>query len=391
MCVSCLQQVIRSLKHAMQPAVTNTSVRFDLPFGYNAKVVPESVPPIFLGERTIIYGIMKKSLEGKVISGSKGSVTLKGELLGGKIEHKVEFQLPREGNVGVDSVSTIHHLAGKSLIKEYERNESPGRGNKAEIVKLSCESGVISKYTAFIAIDEEQKEPVKGSLQTWDVVARDADQDMLVDCFSGLTSFSACDSLDEEFYDDVECCEEISMALSMPQVTSTNSRATYTDDSLLQTAGYNPSSNDEEELHLLMADLFSNTTTSSTSVPPQLPSRNAPAPAPKSVQQSSPSKPTLPQVINLQMASGAWELTPQLAGLLGSSIDVLKSACPVSCEGGVQSVWATALVLVFLVKKMSESQDEWELVAMKAESWLKKQNVPGVTTEELKKKAEQTV
>ena len=91
------------------------------------------------------------------------------------------------------------------------------------------------------------------------------------------------------------------------------------------------------------------------------------------------------------MASGAWELTPQLAGLLGSSIDVLKSACPVSCEGGVQSMWATALVLVFLVKKMSESQDEWELVAMKAENWLKKQNIPGVTIEELKKKAEQTV
>jgi hypothetical protein len=164
-------KVIRSLKHAMQPAVTNTSVRFELPFGYNAKVVPERVPPIFLGERTIIYGILEKSLVGKVISGSKGSVTLKGELLGGKIEHKVEFQIPHEGNVGVDSVSTIHHLAGKSLIKEYERNESPGRGNKkAEIVKLSCESGVISKYTAFIAIDEEQKEPVKGSLQTWDVV-----------------------------------------------------------------------------------------------------------------------------------------------------------------------------------------------------------------------------
>ena len=30
---------------------------------------------------------------------------------------------------------------------------------------------MISKHTAFIAIDEEQKEPVKGSLQTWDVVA----------------------------------------------------------------------------------------------------------------------------------------------------------------------------------------------------------------------------
>jgi hypothetical protein len=377
-------KVIRSLKHAMQPAVTNTSVTFDLPFGYKAKVVPESVPPIFLGERTIIYGILEKSLVGKVISGSKGSVTLKGELLGGKIEHKVEFQLPREGNFGVDSVSTIHHLAGKSLIKEYERNESPGRGNKkAEIVKLSCESGVISKYTAFIAIDEEQKEPVKGSLQTWDVVAPQPVQmfgKSLLRCAAPMPRGAGRGG---------------SVPLKMKKKSG-----------FVKGSSSHKSDVSETLSALCLEDEDENLLEGFNSGPPPLPpcssigpppppgSRNAlvpPPPAPKSVQQSSPSKPTLPQVINLQMASGAWELTPQLAGLLGSSIDVLKSACPVSCEGGVQSVWATALVLVFLVKKMSESQDEWELVAMKAESWLKKQNVPGVTTEELKKKAEQTV
>ena len=467
MCVSCLQQVIRSLKHAMQPAVTNTSVKFDLPFGYNAKVVPESVPPIFLGERTIIYGLLEKSLVGKVISGSKGSVTLKGELLGGKIEHKVEFQLPREGNFGVDSVSTIHHLAGKSLIKEYERNESPGRGNKAEIVKLSCESGVISKYTAFIAIDEEQKEPVKGSLQTWDVVAPQPKRRHVHHCLYSPTSPSYSPTSPSytptsPSYSPTSpsyTTTSPSYTPTSPSYTPTSPSYTLASPSYISTQAslafssychslpshLSPSSNlpplpGPDMSHIVPMDcdmkntedcllnmesehnmtplstesltqsnvpspssgslVFGNyplpppSPASSSGPPPPPGSRNAPAPpppAPKSVQQSSPSKPTLPQVINLQMASGAWELTPQLAGLLGSSIDVLKSACPVSCEGGVQSVWATALVLVFLVKKMSESQDEWELVAMKAENWLKKQIVPGVTIEEMKKKAEQTV
>ena len=366
----------------MQPAVTNTSVRFDLPFGYNAKVVPESVPPIFLGERTIIYGILEKSLVGKVISGSKGSVTLKGELLGGEIEHKVEFQLPREGNFGVDSVSTIHHLAGKSLIKEYERNESPGRGNKkAEIVKLSCESGVISKYTAFIAIDEEQKEPVKGSLQTWDVVAPQPVpvqfKQMPISSAPVLCSMAPMPTA----YRSAPRRMMKNSAMKVAEQRSSHKEAEIVSETL--SADSLESSDDDISMGIF-----------DSGPPPPPGSRSGPAPpppAPKSVQQSSPSKPTLPQVINLQMASGAWELTPQLAGLLGSSIDVLKSACPVSCEGGVQSMWATALVLVFLVKKMSESQDEWELVAMKAENWLKKQNVPGVTIEEMKKKAEQTV
>ena len=44
-------------------------------------------------------------------------------------------------------------------------------------MKLSCECSMISKHTAFIAIDEEQKEPVKGSLQTWDMVARPSMED----------------------------------------------------------------------------------------------------------------------------------------------------------------------------------------------------------------------
>ena len=165
-----LLQVIRSLKHALQPAVTGVKVHFSLPFGYTAKVVPEQVPPIFFGERTIVYGILQKNMLAKVVSGSKGTVTLEGELLGEKMKHVLEFEVPEEGAGQPQLVPTIHHLAGKALIKGLQNEESVG-AKKAEIVKLSCECSVISKHTAFIAINEDQKEPVKGSLQTWDVVA----------------------------------------------------------------------------------------------------------------------------------------------------------------------------------------------------------------------------
>ena len=109
---------------------------------------------------------------GKVISGHKGSVSLSGDLLGGRIDHTVDFEIPNQIQEDCQSVSTIHHLAGKRLIKEMEmKADDGGKGKEEEIVKLSCDSSVISKFTAFIAIDEEQKEPVKGSLQTWDVQA----------------------------------------------------------------------------------------------------------------------------------------------------------------------------------------------------------------------------
>ena len=166
-------QVIRSLKHAMQPAVTGAHVTFDLPPGYRARVAPTVVPPIFIGERTIVYALLESNSEAEP-SGGKATVTLQGHLLGETVKHTLEVELqPLAESEGFPlSVPTIHHLTGKVLIRDLLLKEEPGEmAVQEEVVKLSCECGVISKHTAFIAIDEEQKEPVKGSLQTWDVVA----------------------------------------------------------------------------------------------------------------------------------------------------------------------------------------------------------------------------
>ena len=379
----------------MQPSVTNGEVKFELPFGYSAKLAPERVPPIFLGERTIIYGILSKSLVGKVVSGSKGTVSLKGELLGGKVEHKMEFQLPNQDQVPVGGVSTIHHLAGKSLIKEYERNEGSGKEKKGDIVKLSCECGVISKYTAFIAIDEEQKEPVKGSLQTWDVIAPEPQWrsfGVVRKCCSSAPPQSRArggamnirkkkkmSNMSDKSRAEVMCLDEgLSEELEcsfVPPPPPSGSGPILATLSSLSSGPVPPPPPSGSSPRLEFKGRLSG-----GGPPPPAPSRGSP--------DSSPAKPTLPQIINLQMASGAWQLTTQLAGLLGSDIDVLKSACPVPCEGDIQSLWATALVLVFLRKKMSDSQDEWELVAMKAENWLKKQSVPGGSIKEVTDKAE---
>ena len=69
-------------------------------------------------------------------------------------------------------------------------------------------------------------------------------------------------------------------------------------------------------------------------------------------------------------------------------MEELKVACPAACEGELELVWATVLVLAYLEKKLLELKDEWELIAMKAKNWLKKQHVPeGHNTESLLKKA----
>ena len=116
---------------------------------------------------------------------------------------------------------------------------------------------------------------------------------------------------------------------------------------------------------------------------------NEPVPA-KSL--PNPTRPILSRIISLQLASGAWTLSAELASLLGQSVEQLKTACPASpCEGDVELVWATALALCYLEKRHAKRKDEWELLAVKASEWLAQHVPDGHTSEVFREKADKTV
>ena len=438
----------------MQPAVTNTQVKFNLPYGNTVRVAPEQVPPLFLGERTIVYGILGKSMIGKVISGHKGSVSLSGDLLGGRIDHTVDFEIPNQIQGDCQSVSTIHHLAGKRLIKEIEmKADDGGRGKKEGIVKLSCDSSVISKFTAFIAIDEEQKEPVKGSLQTWDVQAPqelsvrsgrllgkarkkgslqtwDVQAPHPVPQFQQSVAYGAGlrrkggGGMNYSPLNKVMCCMPASgpppamgggfgggppppPAMSggfgggppPPPAMSGALRGgpppPPPPGGPLPASGPPPTSGflsrSSPPAHLS----HSFTESCSNAMPMHLVSRNFEEPM--NICSTAAVKPVsreakLQSLIGLQLASGAWSLTSQLVALLDKGLEALKSSCPVPCEGEMESVWATAVVLSYLKKQQLDLKDEWELVAMKAETWLGRQKVPeGCTVQNLSQKADEFI
>ena len=117
--------------------------------------------------------------------------------------------------------------------------------------------------------------------------------------------------------------------------------------------------------------------------------RDEPVPA-KSL--PNPTRPVLSHVISLQLASGAWTLSAELASLLGQSVQQLKTACPASpCEGDVELVWATALALCYLEKRHAKRKDEWELLAVKASEWLAQHVPEGHTSKVFQEKADKTL
>jgi len=62
----------------------------------------------------------------------------------------------------------VHRLAARTLIRSLEQKERSGDtvvfGIRSRIVELSVQAGVSSVHTAFIAINKDSRQTVKGPL-----------------------------------------------------------------------------------------------------------------------------------------------------------------------------------------------------------------------------------
>ena len=143
-------KVISSLKRALQPAVTDLSIKFDVPSSFKVYQAPEEVPTLFSGDKVVFYGIIKKrksasdqSLQANV----NGIATLKAKILSKPIQFKLTFEIPPPSDFQSSfGMPIVHHLASKSLICELQSGESwidaaTTKKQKNKIVNLSIESG----------------------------------------------------------------------------------------------------------------------------------------------------------------------------------------------------------------------------------------------------------
>ena len=172
-------QVISSLKRALQPAVTDLEVEFDVPSGFQALQAPTKLPTLFDGDKVVIYGIIKsKASSDEPLSTSvQGTATLRGKVVGKTLEYKISFEIPEPADTQPSfDLPIIHQLASKSLIVDWQNKEGwsvtvTEKERKQEIVDLSVESSVVSSHTAYIAVDEDQDKPIEGAIKMWDLTA----------------------------------------------------------------------------------------------------------------------------------------------------------------------------------------------------------------------------
>jgi hypothetical protein len=78
------------------------------------------------------------------------------------------------------------------------------------------------------------------------------------------------------------------------------------------------------------------------------------------------------KLIALQHADGSWDLTSELAEIIGRDVAELESAL-VGASGDaadVKRAWATALAFAWLGLNARDAESQWRMLARKARRWL---------------------
>ncbi|XP_062275290.1 von Willebrand factor A domain-containing protein 5A-like [Scomber scombrus] len=308
-------KVMQSLRFSLQPTVVDISVTWDLPKGVSVTVLSPPITTIFQGQRSLIYA----QLTGQSPEAAEGCVTVKYSLAGHPSHNQLHFSLKPAEDTGLTARTLIRSLE----MEERERRGQQDGGVKKKVVELSVQSGVSSSFTAFIAVNKGDGEAIQGPLLRRNVPAPGAEEVVEEELIENGS-----------FLDEYEEGGEDILERELPK-----------EGGFLETPCYG-----------VEEDSFDDTF--------------------EVIEPKRPRRDSFLQLVSLQKASGCWLLEPHLAAVLGKTSEEVEIPKPAEVK---EEVWATILALIWLHGFKSDVQDEWQLLVMKAASWLRAQKAPCVT------------
>jgi Ca-activated chloride channel family protein len=313
-------KVVRLFGRLLSPALTNVRMTWGK---LDARPAPSVPPPVFAGERLLLYALVKDL--------RATTVTLSADTPSGPLR----CELPVEPSAA-SSGRTVGTLAARSRIRELE--ESPAwtspRGSRQherkhagvmqEILSLSLQYQLMSRETSFVAI-ERRDAPVIGDIKLRRVPVA------LTAGWGGLE----------------------------PVRPTAMARLASTADTMASVSPW--------EMDRSMPAPAAAAPTGWRVLQALRRSRTPPGASP-----SSSTGMAMHQVVALQRANGSWEPTREFARALGSDLAGIVAALPAATGDRALALqaWATALALVWLQTHAMDAEDLWRLLAEKARAWL---------------------
>jgi hypothetical protein len=357
-------KVVRSLKHAMQPALTDVTLTFDIP---DVVQVPRTIPAVFDGNKLVLFAIIKAD-SGFVQSENHAALKY---LIGSEVmshDLKFKFDASHQSSGGYFS-SIIHRFAAEALLKEMEKD---GNVSKDEKVKLSIESNVLCKDTTFIVIDEESSNPIEAPMTVYDC-AIDVDS-----CIANVRSIMSANinmALTRgEALDSLQCQSELLSTNALEfKSASRSKKGGLPGLGFLSNIGSSISSfftrsSQPERVNNYTA---TETTTRSNYTPDTSLDQYLEGAGSRLVITPTQDE-SFSSIVAVQKANGSWIIDESLSSFLSKTLKEIGDALPAGCSSN--EVWATVLVVTALRERFLSQEDEWELVAGKANDWLKRQH-----------------
>jgi Ca-activated chloride channel family protein len=330
-------KVLRQLQKALAPAVSDVKLDWE---GLRVTQAPHHAPPCFAGGRLIAYGFVEGSLP--------ADVTLRAHSPAGPVLHTLRLDPAK-----AESGRHLATLAARTLIRDLEEGASPlhdrrgslqerrGPGEdrvKQEIVRLGVTYGLASKHTSFVAV-ERRETPTTGQAQlrripvaltaAWGALENTA----ITGAMAGMPTGSARPMLG---------AAAVLRSRPAPAAAAPGSAGG---------AGL---------LSRMKRALTSAARPAAIGAPV-----DAPAEATSSLR-------PLDRLVALQRADGSWDLTKELADVLGRPLEALEAelADAVGDAATARRALATALALRWLERHAAESRSEWALLEKKARRFL---------------------
>ncbi|XP_028930462.1 von Willebrand factor A domain-containing protein 5A-like [Ornithorhynchus anatinus] len=333
-------KALQSLKRSLQPAVQNISLIWTLPPGLEPVLLSPAPSVIFGGQRSIVYA----QLTGKQPpSGSTGSVCLRFRLRGEAFENTLPFVLQPD----LDAKLTVHRLAAKARLQTLDAaGRRASDEEKAKVVAVSIQSGVVSSLTAYVAIHKELGRPLQGPTVRRDVPLTAAPSPaMIVNNRTDGCSYRSsprrarraayfCSEV-FDFEDELDSpvmryCQPLRSGIGIPRKLF-----------MRHQGGYSGNFESKHECDKSIRD------------------------QPIQAAEEAP----LLRLVSLQKVDGSWALDEALASVLG--VQKQEAVASLPGQGVDTTVWATVLAVVWLHSTSGDQKDEWELLEGKAVAWLR--------------------
>jgi len=341
-------KIVRLFRRALSPALTD--VRLDWG-GMTVTSVPSTMGPVFADEPLRAYGLMPES--------PSGTVTLHAREAAGPLSWSLDVRA-----ADVVEGATIGTLAARARIREIEEGGawSPDRGSQQherrnsravnEIIQLATEFGLASRETSWVAVQRREVPLAEQAVLRRVPIAITSGWGGR-DAAIGVQPLMAARPGSAMLTGDTTGSVGASLVAERPMAP----RARKVSGDRARPGQRQPTA--EPSALESMFGRFRHGGDQTAPVEPVLGLLR-----PSSVR-------PLDLLVALQQADGSWDLSQELAAVLGLRFADLISI-PLGSENADEArrALATALAITFLETRASSQHREWELLAAKATRWL---------------------